>query len=343
MSQTLNYHVEGMHCKACEILLENELIKVDGVSQINADLSRNIVSVQTNKDVDPSLFGKSLTDLVKTHGYTLHLEKQTKTKNWDDLLTAFGIALIFGFGFLLMPYLGLANLITSDKVNYPLAFVIGLIASVSSCMAIVGGLLLSLSATWSEQQLESKSKKVKSTPHIIFHLSRLLSFFILGGVLGLIGTFFRLNYTISLILNLFIGLIMLILGLNLLDVFDWSKKLQFHLPKTLTKNIFNQDFDQKIAPIILGLLTFFLPCGFTQSMQIYSLSTGGFWQGGFTMLFFALGTLPVLAVISFSSFKFASTKYAGLFFKTAGFLVVGFAIYNLYASLITLGLIPVLF
>ncbi|MBP6911491.1 sulfite exporter TauE/SafE family protein [Patescibacteria group bacterium] len=48
----------------------------------------------------------------------------------------------------------------------------------------------------------------------------------------------------------------------------------------------------------MGIGTFFLPCGFTQSMQVYTLSTGSFLAGGLTMLSFALGTLPMLLLLS---------------------------------------------
>jgi sulfite exporter TauE/SafE len=90
---------------------------------------------------------------------------------------------------------------------------------------------------------------------------------------------------------------------------------------------------------LLGVSTFILPCGFTQSMQIYSLSTGSFLTGALTMFTFALGTLPVLGMISFASMKFSKTLQSGLFFKVAGFLVLFFAIFNLYSSILGLGII----
>ncbi|KKP65337.1 MAG: hypothetical protein UR61_C0026G0010, partial [candidate division WS6 bacterium GW2011_GWE1_34_7] len=52
------------------------------------------------------------------------------------------------------------------------------------------------------------------------------------------------------------------------------------------------------------------------------------------MLMFALGTLPVLLIISFSSKIFTKSTGKDLFYKVSGFLVLFFAIYNLYGALV---------
>lgn len=82
-------------------------------------------------------------------------------------------------------------------------------------------------------------------------------------------------------------------------------------------------------PILIGAGTFFLPCGFTQSMQIASLSSGSFMGGVLIMLFFALGTFPVLALLSFGSVSFAQSHHAPLFMKSIGIVVIGFGLLTL--------------
>ena len=98
-----------------------------------------------------------------------------------------------------------------------------------------------------------------------------------------------------------------------------------------------------LTPLLVGIATFFLPCGFTQSMQIYTLSTGSFWKGGLTMLAFALGTLPVLALLSFSSLGIHKKAQSGVFFKTAGLIVIFFGIFNLINTLVAAGIINPIF
>ena len=61
------------------------------------------------------------------------------------------------------------------------------------------------------------------------------------------------------------------------------------------------------------------------------------------MLSFALGTLPVLALISFSSFSIQNSPKAGIFFKSAGLIVIMFALFNLINSLVVIEFMPPLF
>ncbi|MGK7644019.1 urease accessory protein UreH domain-containing protein, partial [Salmonella enterica] len=71
---------------------------------------------------------------------------------------------------------------------------------------------------------------------------------------------------------------MLILGINLLDTFHFTKKFQLSMPKSIGKHAHSvAKLNHTLTPLFVGILTFFLPCGFTQSMQLYTLSTGGFW------------------------------------------------------------------
>jgi len=137
---------------------------------------------------------------------------------------------------------------------------------------------------------------------------------------------------------------MLIMCLNLLDIFPWAKKLQIKMPKAIGRNVIAMENKEGILmPIFLGAVTFFLPCGFTQSMQIYSLTTGSFINGALTMFVFALGTLPMLALISFASVKLSKTLQSGIFFKTAGMLVIFFAVFNFLTALVAVGVIPPIF
>jgi len=56
------------------------------------------------------------------------------------------------------------------------------------------------------------------------------------------------------------------------------------------------------------------------------------------MLFFAIGTLPVLLVIGFSSVKFTKKPHtANRFLKIAGVLVLFFAVFNINSQLNVLG------
>lgn len=336
--KTYTFHVHGMHCKACIFLTESELTDLPQVTSAKSNLDTHTVELTGDfGDQSEEAIAQELTKVLSKHGYTVSVEKKTKNTNWSDFKVAIPIALAFVFLFITLQKIGLVNLVGSGNVTYASAFVIGIIASLSTCMAVVGGLLLSMSATFAKE-----GDKVK--PQLMFHGGRIVSFFVLGGVIGALGAAFTLNTSATFSLSLVIGVVMLILGINLLDVFPWAKKLQPGVPRFISKHAFGiSKFNHTLTPLLVGVATFFLPCGFTQSMQIYTLTTSSFLSGGLTMLSFALGTLPVLALISFSSFSIQKSSKAGIFFKTAGLIVIFFALFNLINSLVIIGLITPIF
>lgn len=338
MNQTYTFHISGMHCKACILMTESELKDLPEVADVKSSLKTHSVVVSGNfGDKPQEQIAAELTQVLTKHGYALSVEKQSQGRNWRDFRIAIPIALAFAALFVLLQKVGIVSLVDTSSVSYGTAFVVGIIASLSTCMAVVGGLVLSMSATFAKE-----GDRVK--PQLLFHGGRLVSFFILGGVIGAIGSAFALNTSATFVLSLVIGIVMLILGINLLDVFPWAKKLQPSMPRFLSQRAHGVSrLNHTLTPLLVGIATFFLPCGFTQSMQIYTLTTGSFMAGGLTMLAFALGTLPVLALVSFSSFSIQGSAKAGVFFKAAGLTVILFAVFNLINALVVIGVIPPVF
>lgn len=345
--ETMTFHVSGMHCNACVLLTESEIGDLAHVTSVKSSLKNNTIEVTGifgDKTIDQ--VAQELTSTLKPHGYVVShgnsgygvVTSGSSEKNkWSDFKIAIPIALGFAALFVLLQKLGIVNMVNAGSVTYGTALVVGIVASLSSCMAVVGGLVLSMSATFAKE-----GDRVK--PQVMFHVGRIVSFFILGGVIGAIGATFTLNATITFILSLLIGVVMLVLGINLLEVFPWAKRLQPSMPKFIGKYAHGvSKLNHSVTPLLVGAATFFLPCGFTQSMQLYTLTTGSFVDGGLTMLAFALGTLPVLALVSFSSLSIKNSSKSGVFFKSAGLIVIMFALFNLINSLVVIGVIPPVF
>lgn len=337
-TQKYTFHVHGMHCNACVLMIESELGDLPYITHVSSSLKNHTVEVEGDFGNKTEIeIAEELTVPLRSHGYTVSVEKQVKEKKWEDFKIAVPVALTFAVLFVILQKVGLINLVNSGNVTYGTAFVIGIVASLSTCMAVVGGLLLSMSATFAKE-----GDRVK--PQLMFHGGRIVSFFIFGGVIGAIGSAFTLSGTATFILSLIIGIVMLILGLNLLDVFPWAKRLQPGMPKFISKHAHGvSKFNHTLTPLLVGVATFFLPCGFTQSMQIFTLTTGSFLKGGLTMLAFALGTFPILALVSFSSFSMKNSSKSGIFFKSAGLVVILFALFNIINSLVVIGLISPIF
>lgn len=336
--KTYTFYVSGMHCPACVLMIDSELEDISYITKAKSSLKTHSVEITGDfGDKTPKELVEELSLALHKYGYTLSVEKQKKDKKLSEFKIAIPIAVLFIALFILLQKLGIVNLINGGNVSYGTAMLIGVVASLSTCMAVVGGLVLSMSATFAKE-----GDRVK--PQILFHVGRLASFFILGGVIGALGSAFTLNTTATFILYIIIAIVMLILGINLLDVFHFTKRFQVSMPSFFSKHTAGlTEFNHTLTPFLVGVVTFFLPCGFTQSMQIFTLSTGSFMEGGFTMLAFALGTLPVLALLSFSSFSIQKSSKAGIFFKTAGLIVILFGLFNLINSLVIIDIIPPVF
>lgn len=338
MLNKYKFHVSGTHCASCKILIEDILKEQDFIKNAQVDLKKETVEIEGDTNKNAEEIANLLNSKIKGNGYTLSVEKIAPEKMEDNTLwQAIPIGLVFLALFFILQKSGILNLGIGGETTPTTSFIIGLIASVSSCLAVVGGLVLSLSAKISEDNISD------TKTFMLFHTGRLVSFAVLGGVLGALGNVVGINFTFTAILGLIASLVMLMLGLNLIGVFAKNK---FTLPTGIFQKVFSvfRKIEHKtFTPIVVGFGTFFLPCGFTQAMQVAALGSGSFTSGFLIMFAFALGTLPMLALLSFGSASFAHSKYAPLFFKSAGVVVVGLGLFAFLSGLAGLGIINPLF
>jgi sulfite exporter TauE/SafE/copper chaperone CopZ len=334
------FHVSGTHCASCKILIEDILSEEGIVNSVQVNLKNQTVEIYTVSDKNQEEIMAFLNPKISSHKYNLTIEKPIKEKQNGNLpaqagviLQALPIGILFLFLFFLLQKSGLLNIGLGGNTTPTTSFIIGLIASVSSCLAIVGGLVLSLSVKISQDNASD------TKTFILFHIGRIVSFALLGGVLGAIGQAIGISFTFTSILGIVASLVMLFLGLNLVGFFE---KNNITLPSGIFK-FFRRIEHKTFTPLLVGFGTFFLPCGFTQSMQVAALSSGSFMSGLLLMLAFAIGTLPVLALLSFGSASFANGKHAPIFFKSAGVVVIGLGLFALLGGLAGLGIIEPLF
>lgn len=332
--KTLTFHVAGTHCPSCKIFIEDILNEQIGIEQVQVDLKHETVSIKTFLDESQHKLAEILTEKIMHNGYSLSVEKKAKEKKDNGVIwQALPIGLAFLSLFFIVQKSGILNFGLGGTITPVTSLIIGLVASVSSCLAVVGGLVLSLSATVSQDKISD----IK--PMMLFHGGRLISFAVLGGVLGAIGSAIGISFTLTAILGIIASIVMIVLGLNLVGVFE---KNMISLPLGVF-GFFRKVEHKTIAPFLVGVGTFFLPCGFTQAMQVAALSSGSFVSGLLIMGAFALGTLPMLSLLSFGSASFAQSRHAPLFFKSAGVLVIGLGAFALLAGLAGLGVIEPLF
>ncbi len=131
---------------------------------------------------------------------------------------------------------------------------------------------------------------------------------------------------------------MLVMGLDMLHLAPaWLKGILPKAPKALAHRAMNtEEHDHPATPALLGAATFFLPCGFTQALQLYALTTGSFFASGSLLFAFALGTAPALLALGWASGSIKG-KAGAWFFKFSGALVIVLGLWNIQNGLTVAG------
>ncbi len=348
------YFIKGMHCASCEILVEKKLLEIVGVRAVEASTAHGKATIEYDSE-KPSL-GK-INEIFEKDNYIFFDAPYTaiptvKKEGTNKTLVALAVATFIIMAFLLLDKMGISGFLNVGSKSSLVAFFgFGLLAGLSSCAALVGGIILSMSKQWSrlydnagssypDGNSSGSGQYQKFEPHLLFNVGRILSYVILGGVLGLIGSRLQVSFTFTALLVMVISLLMIALGLQMLGV-PAFRKFQFSMPRFITRKIANEsNFNGKYMPFVMGALTFFLPCGFTITAQSLALLSGSPLQGALILGVFSLGTAPMLLLMGFSSVTFLSRPHlAQTFSKVAGFLVLFFALYNMYNQLNVLGVI----
>ncbi len=305
--------ISGMHCASCKLLVEQELQKA-GAKKIKVSLKDSCVCFTGEKHTILAAVNSNLTSL----GYIIG-KSEAKTR-FSSLLVPFTVALTFAALFYFVSISPLASLFNLSTLSYSTIFLIGFLASLSTCMAVVGGVSLSV------------AKNLDKSGIISFFVGRTIGFFFLGMGIRALGSSFMLTGTLLTIFNLTFGVMMLILGINMLGV--------VHLPLPSLPRFIGRQVLFKKSPVtylgsaILGVGTFFMPCGFTQAMQIHALTQKNPVESGITMLVFVLGTLPVLLLISAGSASLIKLSQNRTLQYTLGFILIFFSIYTFWLLVI---------
>lgn len=329
------FSIQGMHCASCEIVIEETLKHLPNVLSVNVSHTRGLVTIETK--TGHTLTAEELTSSCKDCGaYTFQTHTpQQKTKQVTQQqtlplwMTLGGVGVIILALYMILSRLGFFTF--SPSVDNPSGllgvFAIGLIAAFSSCAAIVGGLLTAVSIRHAERH-PNASRLHKFRPHLLFNAGRLAGFIVLGALIGWIGQGLAISSTANGALVFLIGLIMIGFGVNLLRILPKGLPTP-KPPKSLSRWIHRfSESEHPAVPFFLGAVTFFLPCGFTQSVQLYALTLGDPIQSATIMFIFALGTLPALLGIGVFT-SVVTGRALTRFGQVAGALILVLGIANL--------------
>ncbi len=327
----LTVDITGMTCRSCELLIEEEIVHITGIKKVKTNFRKGTAEI-FYEGAKPS--EKNIEQAIIRAGYRLGKESRAWISSdlsvWIESLFALCIVIVL---YLFAKSSGLLNvsLGAGERLSsIPFVFLFGITAGLSTCMAMVGGLVLATSARFSEMHPNASTKQ-KFLPNVYFNVGRIVGFAFLGGVLGFFGTILEPSPFAVGIMTIFVGGVMFLLGIQLLELFPRLSMWKLQLPTSIAKLFGIRNHTEKkyshYRTMMLGMLTFFLPCGFTQLVQLFVVSQGSVLVGAVTMGTFALGTAPGLLGIGGIA-SGAKGILKRFFFKGAGITVIALGIFN---------------
>jgi len=282
--ETVKLNINGMTCTNCSSRIEKKLRNTSGVQKAEVSYDSGMAVVTYDSKI------VSLAELIEAVD-KLGYKASAKNLKQDTIRIA-GFLIIVCALYIVLQHFGILNMLVpsqlaKSEMAYGMLFLIGLMTSVH-CLAMCGGINLS----------QCVSRGLHSP--FLYSLGRVISYTAVGFVVGALGSVIDFSVAAQGALKLVAGLIMIIMGINLLGVFPLMRKLTPKMPQAIAKRVNAEKFKSK-SPLMVGFLNGFMPCGPLQAMQIYALSTGSPLTGALSMLLFSLGTVPL--TFSFGAFS----------------------------------------
>ncbi|MDO8647098.1 MAG: copper ion binding protein [Candidatus Diapherotrites archaeon] len=291
--------VSNMVCESCEKIIEKSLHKLDGIKKAEASYSKGNVKIAYNPEKI------SLDEIIRKigeAGYSASTggKGQGIQKKYILISVAALIILIGG-------YLAASSTLGSLNISIPtldtntsiiLIFVVGLLTGFH-CIGMCGSFVLSYTA----KARRENPKSLNIALHGQYALGKMLSYTVIGGIFGLIGSIFVFTPELRAVIALLAGIFLIIFGLKLLNIFPILRK--FSLPQGMFDKLKVGPLKSKNnSPLVVGLLNgLFIACGPLQAMYVLAASTGNLVNGAMLLFAFGIGTLiPMMGFGVFASF-----------------------------------------
>lgn len=328
---SMTFPVMGMTCRSCEVRINRFVGRLPGVDAVKASAVKGSVTVECSKPVAPSSIEKAINQAGYEVGRTPWLVADSAV--WATV--GVGVLLVAALG-LLAGASGVTDLASRagdiSQGGLAVALLLGLAAGVSTCMALVGGLLLGLSAAFQAAR-PTTGAAAAMRPSLVFVAGRIAGYTVFGAALGAVGASVAMPPQLTAVLMIAVAAVMLLLGTRLTGISPrlagWSPTLPMGLGRRLglaggegTGGAYS---DARTA--VLGAASFFLPCGFTQAIQIFALSTGSPLYGAALLGTFAVGTAPGLLTLAGLPLVVPARAKPTLV-RLVGVVVIGFGLLN---------------
>ncbi len=329
--------IRNMTCVNCENIIEKELSEIAGIEGVKASYGNGTVSLTYDESIITMIeIEKILAELnyfVKKDEPEAKLGKgdrtpvqsqrtaaKTAVSDYSDIIA---VLIILVAVYMIANRLGLLTIFNSfplakEGMGYGMLFVIGILTSVH-CVAMCGGICLSQCVPKNQTTGITSGRLETIKPSLLYNLGRVISYTIIGAIVGAIGSVVSFSGTMKGFVQLAAGVFMVIMGLNMLNIFPGLRKFNPRMPKLFAKKIYAKRLGS--SPLYIGLLNGLMPCGPLQAMQLYALSTGSPIKGAIAMFLFSIGTFPLMFLFGALS-SFMNKKFSGRLMKFSAVLVV---------------------
>ncbi|MCI0574589.1 MAG: sulfite exporter TauE/SafE family protein [Chloroflexi bacterium] len=246
--------------------------------------------------------------------------------------------------------------------NLAVVFLTGLTTGGLSCLAVQGGLLASSVAHHAEQSIQqhlltpavprlttsrrksrrraerqrarllAQARRASIRPVLLFLVAKLVTYAILGFLLGWLGGVLQLTPATRAALQLAVGVFMVGTALRMLNVHPIFRYFALEPPAFVTRAIrrtAKNSADAALTPIFLGFLTILIPCGVTQVMMAAAIASANPVEGAAILSAFTLGTSPLFFSLAYLATQ-VGKKLEARFVQAAAVtvLVLGFVAIN---------------
>ncbi|MBW4646462.1 MAG: sulfite exporter TauE/SafE family protein [Goleter apudmare HA4340-LM2] len=209
-------------------------------------------------------------------------------------------------------------------LDLSLIMLLGFLGSFGHCFGMCGPLTMAFSLS---RQQETPDWRQQLKFHILLNLGRMLSYALVGGGIGLLGSVLLESGQLTGIgsdlrraIAIITGLMLIWLGLKQVkpDLLPrlpvLHPLLQGGLHNRLSTGMVRLSLQTRWwTPALLGMTWGLMPCGFLYVAQIKAAQTGNLWMSTATMLAFGLGTLPTMLGVGVSTSLMSQNRRSQLF------------------------------
>ncbi len=196
----------------------------------------------------------------------------------------------------------------------------GFLTGLSHCVGMCGPIVSAFSV---------HQKQVKGSftgPLLTYQAGRLSTYILIGIVMGTIGSSLQiaaLGQGWQVGLAIFVGLMMLTIGLSLMGVLSSLRWLESATIAKLAGEWIARlmNSTHPVAPYGLGMANGMLPCGPVYAMALLAATSESPLHGGLIMMLFGAGTLPAMLGMGYASAKLSVALRSRLY-RLAAVLII---------------------